>query len=120
MATATTSAPVAAGAPPGGIESSAVPLAEVSPQPASLLPPEGVEPLALGGAAARFPVELDVSIEVRGFRVRHLLVLAPGQIVETTWTHGEDVPLAAGQVQLAWAEFEVVDTQLAVRITRLP
>jgi len=30
------------------------------------------------------------------------------------------VPLASGKVQLAWSEFEVVDTQLAVRITRLP
>ena len=28
-------------------------------------------------------------------------------------------PLAAGRVQLAWSEFEVVDTQLAVRLTRL-
>ncbi len=33
--------------------------------------------------------------------------------------HGEDVPLSAGDVQLAWSEFEVVDTQLAVRVTRL-
>jgi hypothetical protein len=29
------------------------------------------------------------------------------------------MPLAAGEVQLAWSEFEVVDTQLAVRVTRL-
>jgi hypothetical protein len=29
------------------------------------------------------------------------------------------VPLGSGEVQLAWSEFEVVDTQLAVRITRL-
>jgi len=68
---------------------------------------------------ARLPVELDVSVPVRGFRVRNLLLLEPGQLLETEWGHGEDVPLAAGAVQLTWAEFEVVETRLAVRVTRL-
>jgi len=45
--------------------------------------------------------------------------LEAGQVIETQWTHGEDIPLASGAVQLAWSEFEVVDAQLAVRITRL-
>ncbi len=65
------------------------------------------------------PVALDVRIPVRAFRVRHVLALAPGHLVETQWSSGEDLPLAAGNVRLAWSEFEVVDTQLAVRITRL-
>jgi flagellar motor switch protein FliM len=56
---------------------------------------------------------------VREFRVRNLLALQPGQVVETQWTHGEDMPLSAGEVQLAWSEFEVVDSVLAVRVTRL-
>jgi flagellar motor switch/type III secretory pathway protein FliN len=56
---------------------------------------------------------------VREFRVRNLLALGPGQIIETQWAHGEDLPLASGDVQLAWSEFEVVESQLAVRITRL-
>jgi flagellar motor switch protein FliN/FliY len=68
---------------------------------------------------ARLPVELDVSVPVRGFRVRNLLALEPGQVIETQWAQGEDMPLAAGAVQLAWSEFEVVETELAVRITRL-
>jgi flagellar motor switch/type III secretory pathway protein FliN len=68
---------------------------------------------------ARLPVELDVSVPVRNFRVRRLLALEPGQLIETQWAHAEDMPLAAGDVQLAWSEFEVVDTALAVRITRL-
>ena len=67
----------------------------------------------------RLPVELEVAIPVRGFRVRNLLALATGAVVESQWVHGDDVPLAAGDVQLAWSEFEVVDTQLAVRLTRL-
>lgn len=72
-------------------------------------------PAALGG----LPVELSVSVPVRDFRVRKLLAMAPGELIETQWGHGEDLPLGSGDVQLAWTEFEVVDTRLAVRITRL-
>ena len=87
---------------------------------------------ALGGAAStgkrligpdsllvRLPVQVDVTIPVHEFRVRHLLALKPGEVIETRWTSGEDMPLAAGEVQLAWSEFEVIDTLLAVRVTRL-
>ena len=77
------------------------------------------EGVALTAAIRRLPVELDVAVPVRDFRVRNLLALEPGQLIESGWGHGEDVPLAAGDVQLAWSEFEVVDTELAVRITRL-
>jgi flagellar motor switch protein FliM len=56
---------------------------------------------------------------VRRFRVRNLLALDVGRVIETQWNHGEDVPLRAGEVQLAWSEFEVIETRLAVRVTRL-
>ena len=69
--------------------------------------------------AARLPVELDVGIPLSDFRVRNLLALEAGAVVPSQWGHGEDVPLGSGDVQLAWSEFEVVDTQLAVRLTRL-
>ena len=75
--------------------------------------------MKLTAPIARLPVELEVAVPVRGFRVRNLLVLEPGQVIETQWDHGTDMPLACGDVQLAWSEFEVVDTQLAVRLTRL-
>ncbi len=75
--------------------------------------------IALSGPVARLPVEMDVAIPVREFRVRNLLALDSGQVIETQWAHGEDMPLASGDVQLAWSEFEVIDSQLAVRITRL-
>ena len=71
------------------------------------------------GPAARLPVELDVMIPVRNFRVRDLLTLASGTLIESQWANGDDLPISAGDVQLAWSEFEVVDTELAVRITRL-
>jgi flagellar motor switch/type III secretory pathway protein FliN len=79
--------------------------------------PQDGEAIALTAQIGRLPVELDVS--VRNFRVRNLLALEPSHLIESGWGHGEDVPLSAGEVQLAWSEFEVVDTQLAVRMTRL-
>jgi len=77
------------------------------------------EPIALSAPMARLPVELEVSVPVREFRVRTLLALELGQVLGTEWAPGEDMPLLSGDVQLAWSEFEVVDTQLAVRVTRL-
>ncbi len=73
----------------------------------------------LSAPVSLLPVELDVAVPVRHFRVRNLLALEPGQLIESQWGNGEDVPLASGDVQLAWSEFEVIETQLAVRITRL-
>ncbi|MDR3723798.1 MAG: FliM/FliN family flagellar motor C-terminal domain-containing protein [Terracidiphilus sp.] len=71
------------------------------------------------GVVALLPIEVDVAVPVRNFRVHDLLALEEGQVIETMWHSGEDVPLAAGNVQLAWSEFEVIETDLAVRITRL-
>jgi flagellar motor switch/type III secretory pathway protein FliN len=67
----------------------------------------------------RLPVQLNVGIPIRDFRVKNLLVLEPGSLIESSWVPDEDVPVASGEVHLAWSEFEVVDTQLAVRLTRL-
>ena len=82
-------------------------------------PPEGKPDLLSSAAVARLPVEVDVAVPVREFRVRGLLALELGQVIESQWTQGDDLPLTAGDVQLAWSEFEVVDSQLAVRVTRL-
>ena len=83
------------------------------------VPPQGQEEASFKAPIPQLPVELDVIIPVREFRVRELLALAPGQVIETQWSHGDDLPLAAGEVQLAWSEFEVIETRLAVRVTRL-
>ena len=82
-------------------------------------PPQSQEEPVFSAPIPQLPVELGVTIPVREFRVRQLLALAPGQVIETQWNHGDDLPLAAGDVQLAWSEFEVVETRLAVRVTRL-
>jgi hypothetical protein len=90
---------------------------------AALMMSRGREPLEgqllLSAPLARMPVELDVAIPIPDFRVRNLLALVPGQLIESRWGNGVDVPLSSGAVQLAWTEFEVVESQLAVRITRL-
>jgi flagellar motor switch/type III secretory pathway protein FliN len=104
-------APVPGAGPELAAEQALVP----SPRPTQ---PEG-QGIELTPAVAGLPVELEVSVPVENFRVRNLLALEPSHLIESGWGHGEDVPLAAGEVQLAWSEFEVIETQLAVRITRL-
>lgn len=82
-------------------------------------PPLEHEPIKLWPPVARLPVELEVAVPVRQFRVRNLVNLEKGQVIESLWGLGEDLPLGAGDVQLAWSEFEVVESKLAVRVTRL-
>ncbi len=77
------------------------------------------EMLALNPNVARLPVELDVAVQLKDFRIRNLLALGIGQVIETQWACGEDLPLAVRDTQLAWSEFEVIESRLAVRITRL-
>ena len=78
---------------------------------------EGV--LLINPLVGRLPVEIDVAVPVRGFRVQNLLTLNVGTVVASKWLNGDDLPLATRGAQLAWTEFEVIDQLLAVRITRL-
>jgi flagellar motor switch/type III secretory pathway protein FliN len=67
----------------------------------------------------QMPMQLDVLVRVRSFRVGDLLALSKGTVVETVHDHAADVPLACGGALLVWGEFEVVEQKLGVRITRL-
>jgi flagellar motor switch protein FliN/FliY len=109
--------PVSAPPRPPEAAATAVAGAEQALVASPQLPEEAI--IKLTPSIARLPVELEVAVPVRDFRVRNLLALEPGQVIETQWAHGEDMPLASGEVQLAWSEFEVVDSQMAVRLTRL-
>lgn len=111
-------ASAATGGPVSGNPSTAmVPVnAAVGDEPSQII--DG-EQQPFSPVVARLPVELDVMVPVRDFRVRNLLALEPGEVIASQWGHGDDVPIAAGEVTLAWSEFEVMDTALAVRITRL-
>jgi Type III flagellar switch regulator (C-ring) FliN C-term len=95
-----------------------------SPEQEAALVPAGKPastrlPIDAESVVARLPVELEVGVPVHNFRVRNLLTLEPGVLVASHWSHGEDLPLIAGDVQLAWTEFEVVINSLAARITRI-
>jgi flagellar motor switch protein FliN/FliY len=113
--------PSSGGNPPGGVAPSGAAAAAPPGRELASIPPaaEAERPPAFSNTVVRLPVELDVAIPVRDFRVRNLLALVSGHVIESQWAHGEDVPLNAGAVQLAWGEFEVIDTQLAIRVTRL-
>lgn len=67
----------------------------------------------------RLPMQLDVMVKVQSFRVQDLLALERGTVLETVHEHTQDVPVRSGGALLVWAEFEVLDQQLAVRVTRL-
>ncbi len=67
----------------------------------------------------RLPMRLDAMVKVHSFRVEDLLAMEAGTIVETVHEHTQDVPVRCGGALLVWAEFEVLDQRLAVRITRL-
>ena len=68
---------------------------------------------------SRIPMRLTAGVPVPGFKVRDLLAMRAGSVVETAWPSTEDVPLRMGDVQLSWSEFEVVEGRMAVRLTRL-
>jgi flagellar motor switch/type III secretory pathway protein FliN len=64
-------------------------------------------------------ITMRVGVPLSRFRVRDVLTLKVGQVFESGSPETEDVPLMAGQVQLGWSEFEVVDQRLGLRLTRL-
>lgn len=63
--------------------------------------------------------DLTVQLNVPGLRVRELLGLKAGSVVDTRWSLSTEVPLLANGQLIAWSEFEAVGGHLAVRITEL-
>jgi len=117
-------AEVAHAGPPGSAASQA---AAATPQgnPSALVVSQGrlgeteVDEEPSGTKLDHLPMQLDVMVKVQSFRVQDLLALEKGSVVETVHEHTQDVPVRSGGALLAWAEFEVLDQQLAVRVTRL-
>jgi flagellar motor switch protein FliN/FliY len=70
-------------------------------------------------AVQRLPVVLAVGVPLRGLKVCHLLELRAEQTIRSRWAVTDDVPLKAGELQLGWGEFEVVEQKMALRLTRL-
>lgn len=68
---------------------------------------------------SQIKMTLRAEVALESFRVRDLLALAEGQVFEASSPDTEDVPIRIGNVQLGWGEFEVVEQQMALRVTRL-
>jgi flagellar motor switch/type III secretory pathway protein FliN len=78
------------------------------------------EPVATGwGAIQDVPCRLSAQISVGGFKVRDLLLLQAGSVVNSRQLTGSRVGLQANGSFLAWGEFEVLNGHLAVRFTDL-
>jgi flagellar motor switch/type III secretory pathway protein FliN len=65
------------------------------------------------------PCSLSAQIPVTGFRVRDLLLLQAGSVVNSKQSTGDRVGLHANGSFIAWTEFEVINGRLGVRFTDL-
>jgi flagellar motor switch protein FliN/FliY len=68
---------------------------------------------------AQLRVTVRAGVPLSHFRVRDLLAMKEGHVFESLSPATEDVPVRAGQVQLGWSEFEVLEQRMALRLTRL-
>jgi flagellar motor switch/type III secretory pathway protein FliN len=68
---------------------------------------------------SQLKVSLRAAVALNRFRVRDLLALKEGQVIESLSPDTDDVSVMVGQVRLGWSEFEVMEQRMAVRLTRL-
>jgi flagellar motor switch protein FliN/FliY len=69
--------------------------------------------------ALELPCQLCVALEVPNFTIRDLLSLSVNSLVDTRRREGAHVPVIVNSVMVAWAEFDVIDGRLAVRMTEM-
>jgi len=65
------------------------------------------------------PCQLSLEIPIVKFTVGDLLRLGKDSIAETACLSTSDIPLRANGLLIAWTEFEVIGSRLALRITEL-
>jgi flagellar motor switch protein FliN/FliY len=65
------------------------------------------------------PCHLGVELQVPGFTIRDLLSLDVDSVVDTERREGAHVPVVVNGVMVAWAEFDVMEDRLAVRLTEI-
>jgi flagellar motor switch/type III secretory pathway protein FliN len=63
--------------------------------------------------------EFTVDLALPNFKIADLLKLRPGLVIDAHWRVGRDVPLSLNGTLIGWIEFEVVASNLAVRLTEL-
>ncbi len=69
--------------------------------------------------AMELPCRLNVSLEVPHFTIRDLLLLQVNSLVDTRRPEGAHVPVKVNGVMVGWAEFDVLEGRLAVRLTEM-
>ncbi|MBB5057627.1 flagellar motor switch protein FliN/FliY [Granulicella aggregans] len=67
----------------------------------------------------RVPETITALIDIPDFTVRDLLTLEPGRVVASQTLTSELIPIKIGAVQILWAEFEVVEESLGLRVAKL-
>ena len=65
------------------------------------------------------PCRLSVELPIPRFTVGKLLDLAPGVLLDTHYVVGSHVPVLVNGVMIGWGELDVVDENLAIRLTEL-
>ena len=65
------------------------------------------------------PCSLTLDLPLPGVKVKDLLQLQPGSVLDSGWKVGADLPLRVNGTLVAWSEFEVVGQRLAARVTEL-
>ena len=80
----------------------------------TIQPPHELWPEAL-----ELPCQLTVSLDVPHFTIRDLLGLSANSVVDTRRREGAHVPVKVNGVMVGWAEFDVIEGRLAVRMTEM-
>jgi flagellar motor switch protein FliN len=91
-------------------------------EPAPAREPESaaaVKPTPAWPEVQLLPCNLTVDLALPGLRVRDLLQLEAGWVIDSHWQVSADVPLRVNGELVAWSEFEVVGDRLAVRLTEV-
>jgi len=79
----------------------------------------GHAPPGLWPEALDLPCHLYVALGVPHFTIRDLLSLSVGWVVDTQRPEGAHAPVMVNGVMVGWAEFDVIEERLAVRLTEL-
>lgn len=69
--------------------------------------------------ALELPCRLSVDLDIPHFNIGNLLSLRVNFLVDTRRREGAHVPVRVNGVMVAWAEFDVIDGRLAVRMTEM-
>jgi flagellar motor switch protein FliN/FliY len=77
-------------------------------------PPHEIWPEAM-----ELSCQLYVALEIPRFTIRDLLSLDVNSLVDTRRREGAHVPVLVNSVMVGWAEFDVIDGRLAVRMTEM-